>query len=304
MENSTNIIVTGVSGAGRSSALKVFEERGFYVSAHLPAALVESALKTLSGQHQKIIIGVDSWDGDLEGVLTRAQKKVDLLFLTANPETIAVRYAQTRRKHPLEHANKTLQESIIKDLECFNKIKDIVQEVVELKKSSLIEYEQIDTSSLTDSQFEELINNYINKKLNQDKSKIINLPMDICIQSFGFKHGHCQDSDLVFDARVLPNPYYVPNLKTQSGLDLDVRSFFEMHPLAGSFVSQINNFIDSFAHHYAKDRRSRLRVAVGCTGGQHRSVYVANELYTLLNKKGYEVNCLHRDRHLWHRNHQ
>lgn len=307
MEKLNNIIITGISGAGRSGALKFFEERGFYVIDHLPVVLIESALKALSDSHKKIIIGVDSWDKDFEQFVKT--QKLNLVFLTANRETIVKRYAQTRRKHPLEHSNETLQDSITKDFECFNKIKKTIDEIIQLNNfnsgGSSIEYEQIDTSNLTDAQLCTVINEYITRKLNKEKgsvSNLQNLPMDICIQSFGFKHGHCQDYDLVFDARVLPNPYYVSNLKTQSGLDLDVQSFFEKHPLANSFVKQIGSFIDNFAHHYAKDRRSRLRVAVGCTGGQHRSVYVANELHELLKQKGYDVNCLHRDKHLWHKN--
>ena len=279
------IIVTGMSGAGKSTALKMLEDAGYFCVDNLPVPFIEKfAELTASGNSEitKVAIGVDVRSGkslsELEEILERMTLhglNYEILFLDASDEVLVKRYKETRRMHPLA-ASGRIEDGIVRERE----------RLVFLKKHA--DY-IIDTSKL------------LTRELKQELDKIFvqnrafkNLM--ITVLSFGFKYGIPSDADLVFDVRFLPNPYYYEDLRKLTGNDQKIQDFVMGYDMAHVFLDKLEDMIRFLIPNYVLEGKNQLVIAVGCTGGKHRSVTLANKLYERLKKQSdYGVKLEHRD---------
>ena len=257
------VLVSGLSGSGKSIASAVLEESGYYCIDNLPLSLVEDVVLHLakSGQ-EKIGIAVDARGGEdftafpsLVEKLKNGGFDVRVFFLEAKTPTLVKRFSETRRKHPLSSDTVSLSEAI--DLER-DKLVDVMQYA-----------HRIDTSDLAPS----ALCLWIKDLIEQDRSRIT-----LLFQSFGYKHGIPLDADMVFDVRCLPNPHYVPELRPLTGKDTAVRSYIESSPDAMRMLADMRGFVEKWLPCFIRDNRAYLTVSVGCTGGQHRSVYFVESL--------------------------
>ncbi len=280
------VFVTGISGAGKITALKDFEDNGFYCVDNLPVALIENFVHLLFSQTndiQKVAIGVDIRSGEnldrmpeiLENMEKREQN-YEILFLDCNNETLIKRFKETRRSHPMGDADSVENE--------------IHEERIQLaflrEKADYI----IDTSNLLVRDLRNQIENiFIN---NQDYKNLF-----ITIMSFGFKYGVPADCDLVFDVRFLPNPYYVPELKKKTGLEAEVQDYVLSSKISHEFLNKLYDMIEFLIPNYIKEGKNQLVIGIGCTGGHHRSVTVAGRLFQKLNESdaNYGIRITHRD---------
>lgn len=279
------VIVTGMSGAGRTTALKMLEDAGYFCVDNLPVPFIEKfAELTASGNSEitKVAIGVDVRSGkslnELEEILERMTLhglNYEILFLDASDEVLVKRYKETRRMHPLA-ASGRIEDGIVRERE----------RLVFLKKHA--DY-IIDTSKL------------LTRELKQELDKIFvqnrafkNLM--ITVLSFGFKYGIPSDADLVFDVRFLPNPYYYEDLRKLTGNDQKIQDFVMGYDMAHVFLDKLEDMIRFLIPNYVLEGKNQLVIAVGCTGGKHRSVTLANKLYERLKKQSdYGVKLEHRD---------
>lgn len=257
------VLVSGLSGSGKSIASAVLEDAGYYCIDNLPLSLVEQVVLHLSRAGQrKIGIAVDARGGEdftgFPGLLERLKAAgfdVRVIFLEAKTPTLVKRFSETRRKHPLTSDSVSLSEAI--DLER-EKLVDVMRHA-----------HRIDTSDLAPS----ALCLWVKDLIAQDRSRIT-----LLFQSFGYKHGIPLDADIVFDVRCLPNPHYVPELRPLSGKDEAVRTYIEASPEAMKMLADIRSFVESWLPCFIRDNRAYLTVAIGCTGGQHRSVYFVESL--------------------------
>jgi len=256
------IIVTGLSGSGKSIALRALEDSGFYCIDNLPATLLPQISHHLEASQQtKVAISIDSRSAALEALpsaiehLKSSGNIVEVLFLESNVETLVKRFSETRRKHPLSDSNTTLAESISHE-------RDLLAGLAGLGH-------HIDTSNLSAN----ALRNYIREIIAQPSNSLV-----LLFTSFGFKNGIPLDADFVFDVRSLPNPHYDPVLKPLTGKDQAVITFLENTPAAIEMLSDIQHYIDKWLPSFDQDNRSYLTIAIGCTGGQHRSVYFVEQL--------------------------
>ncbi|KAB2313074.1 RNase adapter RapZ [Betaproteobacteria bacterium SCN2] len=257
------VLVSGLSGSGKSIASAVLEDAGYYCIDNLPLSLVEQVVLHLSQAGQKKIgIAVDARGGEdfadfpaLVDRLRAAGFDVRVIFLEAKTPTLVKRFSETRRKHPLSSDKVSLSEAI--DLER--------ERLVQVMRRA----HRIDTSDLAPS----ALCLWIKDLVMQDRSRIT-----LLFQSFGYKHGIPLDADIVFDVRCLPNPHYVPELRPLTGRDEAVRAYIEASPDAMKMLDDIRSFVESWLPCFIRDNRAYLTVAVGCTGGQHRSVYFVESL--------------------------
>ena len=279
------MIVTGMSGAGKTVALKMFEDLGFYCVDNMPVLLMEKFVDLLrenSGEPEDVAMGVDIRSGDelsqLQEILDRwKMKKIpcQILFLDASDEVLIKRYKETRRNHPLA-GNGRLDRGIARERE----------KVAFLKRQA--DY-ILDTSSL------------LTRELREELARIFSggQPYEnlfVTVLSFGFKYGIPVDADLVFDVRFLPNPYYVEELKYQTGEDARVREYVMQGGTCEKFLEKLYDMMEFLIPNYIKEGKNQLVIAVGCTGGKHRSVTVAGALYSRLKeKKELGVKLEHRD---------
>ena len=279
------VIVTGMSGAGKTVALKVFEDLGYYCVDNMPIPLMEKFAELLmenSGEPDQVAMGVDIRSGDelpqLQEILDRWREKgtpVQILFLDASDDVLIKRYKETRRSHPLA-GNGRLDRGISRERE----------KVAFLKRQA--DY-ILDTSSL------------LTRELREEVARIFSggQPYEnlfVTILSFGFKYGIPADADLVFDVRFLPNPYYVDELKYQTGEDVAVREYVMQGGTCGEFLEKLFDMMEFLIPNYIKEGKNQLVVAVGCTGGKHRSVTVARALYLRLKeRRELGVKLEHRD---------
>jgi len=256
-------LISGLSGSGKSVALKTLEDAGFYCVDNLPAELLSSLVEQLMpAGYQNIAVSVDVRNAHsvqiLPSLLLQLRQKdlaVHVLFLDAQTETLVKRFSETRRLHPLNDGVRTLPECVQHERELLAEISSIGH--------------HIDTTELNASALRAWIKQFI---------KLDRARLTLLFESFGFKHGIPLDADLVFDARCLPNPYYNPALRPFTGNDAAVIEFLEKTPVAQDMFSDIRNFVERWLPCYVADNRSYLTVALGCTGGQHRSVYLAEKL--------------------------
>jgi UPF0042 nucleotide-binding protein len=280
------VIVTGMSGAGKSTALKMLEDAGYFCVDNLPIPLMEKfaqfAVESVPQGIQKAALGVDVRSGkaldQLEAVLehmTASRIEYEILFLDADDEVLIKRYKETRRNHPLAGGGRV-----------DGGIRAEREKLVFLKKHA--DY-ILDTSHLLTRELKaELDKIFVKNK------KFKNLM--ITILSFGFKYGIPEDADLVFDVRFLPNPYYVESLRPLTGNDMLVRDYVMGYDAAVQFLDKLTDMISFLIPNYVLEGKNQLVVAVGCTGGKHRSVTLANELYCRLGtEEEYGIRIEHRD---------
>ena len=279
------VIVTGMSGGGKSTAMKMLEDAGFYCADNMPVALIDKFAELLAMPNsgiQKAALGLDvRADQSFEDVkkiitsLQASQYSVEVLFLEASDQILLERYKESRRVHPLS-VDGDLMQGITRERNLLASIRENADYV-------------IDTSNLLTRELKaELDRIFVkNEKYN---SLMIN------IMSFGFKHGIPQDADLVFDVRFLPNPFYIDELKHKTGLDKEVQDYVMAYPEAHEFLDKLSDMISFLIPNYVKEGKYQLVVAIGCTGGQHRSVTLAGELFNRFRDQGeYGLTLRHRD---------
>ncbi len=261
-QNMRLILVTGMSGSGKSVALNLLEDIGYYCVDNLPANLVVSVVESLAtAGYARIAVSVDVRSGptlaNLPASLAELRRTVDLrtLFLDAKTETLVKRFSETRRRHPLSDETRTLPE-------CIEIEREMLQEIGATAH-------RIDTSELPPNALRAWVKDFVG---------MAGMGMTVLFQSFGFKHGIPLDADLVFDVRCLPNPHYDPVLRPLSGKDAQVIAFMQADVGAKRMLEDIGGFLDSWLPCFVRDNRSYLTVAIGCTGGRHRSVYFVDNL--------------------------
>jgi UPF0042 nucleotide-binding protein len=277
------VVVAGMSGAGKTVALKALEDCGFYPLDHLPADILPAALDSVRRKGElKVAVGLDIWDPNfLAGGHDWKSDfplgcSVKVLLLEASNETLERRYGETRRAHPLGREGAGVALAISKERA--------------LLDAHAQGHHRVDTTGMNPNTLKAYVKNFLG---------LTNSHMDICVESFGFKHGAPTTCDLIFDARCLPNPYYDKALRPLSGLDQPVRDFFEKHGRPAQMAAQIAKFIAEWKPDYERDHRSYLSVGVGCTGGQHRSVFVVELARAMLADMGVQARCRHREQARW-----
>lgn len=278
------VIVTGMSGAGKSTALKMLEDAGYFCVDNIPIQLIYKFVVLASGEAKefdKVALGVDIRSGqaldELDEILETMKVEgyhFEILFLDASTEVLVKRFKETRRTHPLA-INTRLEYGIEQEREklAFLKIK--------------ADY-KIDTSKLLVRELKGEVDQIF--VLNQKYHNFF-----INIVSFGFKYGMPTDGDLVFDVRFLPNPYYVDALRQQTGNDQEVKDYVMESPIALTFLNKLEDMITFLIPHYIAEGKNQLVICIGCTGGKHRSVTLVNELYNRLEKLEYGLKVEHRD---------
>ncbi len=259
------VLISGLSGSGKTIALNVLEDAGYYCVDNLPSQLLQQLVGQLDQQgYRKVAVAIDIRGGESIAMLPQQldalrARDLDLrfLFLDAKNETLLKRFSETRRRHPLASEERTLQEAI-------------AEERVRLEGLVSLGH-HIDTSDVRPNTLRDWVRQFIAV----DNGTPREAGLTLLFQSFGFKHGIPLDADLVFDVRCLPNPHYDMALRPLTGRDADVVAFLEAEPEVLSMREDIARFVSTWLPAYIRDNRSYLTVAIGCTGGQHRSVYLA-----------------------------
>ena len=279
------VIVTGLSGAGKTHAIRSLEDLGYFCVDNLPPTLISKfaeACFQAEGKIDRIALVIDIRGGEFfhdlfENLskLENAGYKYEILFLDASDEVLVKRYKESRRKHPLAPQGRV--------------IKGIELERLKLKQVRNRANNVIDTSNLTTRELREKITQ-IYEQEGQMETQLI-----ITVLSFGFKYGIPVDSDLVFDVRFLPNPFYIQDLKYFSGNDKPVSDYVLGFEETRVFIDKLSDMLEYLIPHYLKEGKRQLIVSIGCTGGRHRSVTIANSIYKKLKDAGHNVNVDHRD---------
>ena len=279
------VVVTGMSGGGKSTALKMLEDAGFYCVDNLPISLVEKFVELVSmpnSEISKVALGLDvradqSFE-DATRILEQIKQKgykFEILFMDADVNVLIKRYKETRRVHPLA-ADGRVEDGVSRERKALENI---------LRSADYV----IDTTNLLTRELKEELD-----RIFVENGEYNNLM--ITVMSFGFKHGIPADADLVFDVRFLPNPFYVDELKHKTGNDREVQEYVMSFAEAECFMEKLIDMIQFLIQNYVKEGKYRLVVAIGCTGGKHRSVTLANELYRRMKDKGnYGLKLYHRD---------
>lgn len=279
------IIISGRSGSGKSTALHQLEDEGYYCIDNLPVALLPALVKEASREQfhhfQGTAVCIDARNArkDLENftaILDALPDSVNtqILFLDARDSTLIKRFSETRRRHPLSSEVTSLAEAIDKERQLLEAIAG---------NASLA----LDTSEMTIYELRDTI-----------KQRLLGTTfgtMSILVQSFGFKRGVPADADLVFDVRMLPNPHWVKELRLQNGLDAEVQSFLESQPMTTELYRDICHYLDNWLPRYRDSNRSYITVSLGCTGGQHRSVYLADRLFQHYREQYTNIHIRHRE---------
>jgi Predicted P-loop-containing kinase len=278
------VIVTGLSGAGKTQAIRCLEDLGYYCVDNLPPTLLpkfaELCFQT-EGKIDRIAMVIDIRGGrffdDLFESLNELKSqsyKYEILFLDASDDVLIKRFKESRRSHPLA-SNGRVQDGIKEERERLKEVKSRADSI-------------IDTSNLTPRQLkEEIVHIFVD---NKDYEGII-----VSVVSFGYKYGIPLDSDLVFDVRFLPNPYYVETLKKKSGRDEAVSEYVMRWPETKEFLKRVTDMVEYLIPYYIKEGKTQLVISIGCTGGRHRSVTLAEKLYEALKQNGHRVVVNHRD---------
>ncbi len=278
------IIVSGLSGSGKSVALHVLEDIGYYCIDNLPAALLQSAVDEVTSSDEQrtslLAVGIDARNRlqDLEALpsliddFRKRDIRTDVLFLQADDEVLLKRYSESRRRHPLAEQGSALRAAIAAEREILIEVTNSADLIIDTSRSSI--YELADT---------------IRGRV--DRRQIDS--MSVLIESFGFKNGIPADADFVFDLRCLPNPYWTVKLRGLTGLDAEVQEFLDAHGEFLTMYRDILRFLERWIPEYRRAHRGYLTVAVGCTGGQHRSVYMANKLAAALGEINESVGTRH-----------
>jgi UPF0042 nucleotide-binding protein len=279
------IIISGRSGSGKSTALHQLEDEGYYCIDNLPAGLLPNLVREVSRGEFSHFSGTavcidarNAWKDleDFNTILDSLPEAVSrkVLFLDADDNTLIKRFSETRRRHPLSGEDTPLSEAIEKERGLLETL---------YSSASLV----LDTSQMTIYELRDAI-----------RQKLLGAgagTMSILLQSFGFKRGVPADADLVFDVRMLPNPHWVKELRLKTGLDKEVKTFLESHGITDELYRDICAFLDSWLPHYRDSNRSYMTISLGCTGGQHRSVYLADRLYGHYREQYPEIHIRHRE---------
>jgi len=280
------VIVTGMSGGGKATALKMLEDAGYFCVDNLPIPLITGFMELIdqpTTEYTKVALGLDVRGGvnfsDTEAMLESLKNighSYEILFMNASDEVLVKRYKETRRNHPMAEIGDRLEDGIKREREILSGI---------LGKADYV----IDTSNLLTRDLKtELDKIFVD---NESYNSLI-----VSVLSFGFKNGIPSDADLVFDVRFLPNPFYIEELKRKTGLDKEVRDYVMSFPEAGEFLDKCVDMLDFLLPNYVKEGKYKLVVAIGCTGGKHRSVTLANALYERMKDRGqYGLTLSHRD---------
>ena len=279
------IIITGMSGSGKSTAMKVLEDIGYYCIDNLPPQFIPNfadVCNRTGGSLNKVAIAVDIRTGDMFSEIheiVRNLKKdvpdeVKVIFMESSDDILIQRYKETRRRHPLAEKYNSLQEALEAEREALMPLR------------SQADY-YIETSKLSTSQLgEEIREIFLENQLDSIVVKVM---------SFGYKYGISAEADLVFDVRCLPNPFYVPELKNHTGQEACVRDYVMQFPQSQTLLNKINDLMEFLLPLYISEGKSQLVISFGCTGGKHRSVTFAELVADALKEKGYRVHKMHRD---------
>lgn len=275
------VMVTGISGAGKSQAMKCLEDFGFFCVDNLPAPLLPGFADFIvnSGESmRKVALGVDVREGRFFRDLPRHFEEFSrrgikpwILFFDADDKVLLRRFSETRRKHPMSDR---VMEGIREERTRLREIRAQADKIIDTSNLTLSELKEMVASSLPTA---------IQKKLH------------ISVYSFGFKHGLPMDADMVWDVRFLPNPHYIPELQPQTGLMKKVRDYVMRSPGSRNFLTKFTALVGDCLPYYIKEGKSHLTIAIGCTGGRHRSVTIAEGLAEYLRRKNYPVAIHHRD---------
>jgi UPF0042 nucleotide-binding protein len=276
------VILTGLSGAGKSTILKAFEDMGFYCVDNLPVELIpifaELNAAGESGLSRAALL-VDAREGaqleKLPGLLKllRRQHPIALVFIEAGEDALLRRYSETRRPHPVgKHLS--VRESLSSERKMLEPIRKLADVVIDTSKFNVHE-----------------LRHFITERFRNPEKR----PMMVSAVSFGYRYGVPSDADLVFDVRFLPNPHFVPKLRKYTGLDPKVRNYIRSFPQTSEFLRRIEGLLVYLMPHYISEGKSYLTIAIGCTGGRHRSVMLAESIKKALEKHGYSTKAVHRD---------
>jgi len=276
------VIITGMSGSGKASVLKAFEDLGYYCVDNLPVGLIPrfAELVGQSSEIERTALVVDVREGAQLGELPAIIKAVKhvlptkVLFLEAQDAILLRRFSETRRPHPLG-TNAPVKTSLANERKRLSAIRDIADLVVDTSKFNVHELRAYITARFA--------------RKESDKSTLVS-----CV-SFGFRHGVPEDADLMFDVRFLPNPHFIPEFRPLTGRDPKVAKYIRSFPQTREFIQRISQLLVYLLPHYIHEGKSYLTIAFGCTGGQHRSVMIAEEVSKRLKKAGYRVKVVHRD---------
>ncbi len=277
------MVITGLSGAGRSQAADILEDLGFFVIDNLPPTLIPKVAELAQGPGSSIakvvlVVGTGPYHQEVLPALTALRRQgmhLRILFLEASTDVLVRRYESTRRRHPLAGSEGSLGQSIEEERQLLQPVKAEADVVV-------------DTSDLN---------------VHQLRARVLDLfaaeapagGMQTTVTSFGYKHGLPLDTDLVIDCRFLPNPHWVDDLRPLTGLDEPVRDYVLGQPLTGEFLEQIDSLLAMLLPAYVAEGKSYLTIAFGCTGGRHRSVAIAEAVTRTLREKGFDLRVAHRD---------
>jgi len=280
------VVISGISGAGKSRGADVLEDLGFYCVDNMPVALIprfaEFCLAT-GGKYERVALVTDVREqDDFEALFSALDEMMVLgcpykiLFMDASVETLVRRFKETRRPHPLDPNGRGLEEAIRKEKHLLLPVRDRADFIV-------------DTTGLALGRLQRKLFHLFGAETDRDK------PIHVNIVAFGFKYGIPMDSDLLFDVRYLPNPFYIEELRPLSGLDAPVQEFVLSHGQATTFLEHLENMVGFLLPLYIEEGKPSLTISIGCTGGRHRSVTLAGALARFLTNEGYEVETINRD---------
>ena len=276
------VIITGMSGSGKQTALKAFEDLGFYAVDNLPIEFVRkfADLSRDTKTRRRAALAIDIREGaelqQFPKMFRELRKRLDvkLLFLDADDEVLRRRFSETRRPHPLG-AEATVLSSLKDEREQLKPIRRLADLLIDTTKLNVHELRALISANFQGA---------------QESGKIV-----VYVNSFGFRHGVPPDSDLVFDVRFLPNPNYIPEFKKLTGRHPSVARYIRSFPQTGEFINRISELLIYLLPHYIREGKSYLTISFGCTGGHHRSVLIADEIYKRLKRAGFTVKAHHRD---------
>ena len=276
------VIVSGRSGSGKTVALRVLEDLGYYCIDNLPVMFLPELVNVAKNRYPKLAVSIDirnmpdniqSFEDMYETLKNNKRIKTALIYVDADDAVLIKRYSETRRLHPLSKRKLSLDEAIVLEGTLLEDIKSMADL-------------RIDTSSLSIHDLAAQITTLINGR---PEKKLV-----IVFESFGFKNGIAKDADFIFDSRFLPNPFWDPSLRNKTGLDAEVSEFFKKYPQVEAYINQIDGLITRWIGDIEKSNRSYLTIAIGCTGGCHRSVFIAQSLFSRFDQRGFLTKVRHR----------
>ncbi|MDP2167785.1 MAG: RNase adapter RapZ [Thermodesulfovibrionales bacterium] len=279
----TIIIITGLSGSGKTVALRALEDSGFFCIDNLPPQLIGplASIEAEAGGIKKVAVSIDIREreflGSVESTLLplRGRYSIEIVFLEAEPDVLVRRFKETRRPHPLGSSDMAIEDAISAEVKLLGPLRDAADMI-------------IDTSAYTPHQLRALTISLYAKAGAAEE-------MSVSLISFGYKFGIPHNIDLLFDVRFLPNPHFVPALKELKGTDAPVREFVLESPETGEFIERLSGLMDFLVPLYIKEGRAYLFIGIGCTGGRHRSPVIVEKIASLMKEKNLSIEVIHRD---------